>query len=67
MNGAAIAGLVVEIIGGLMPIIHDLVTRGLAGEDITHDDLWQRLPHETRTAIAAKIMQAQREALGLPV
>ena len=67
MNPTAIAGFVMEIVGAFLPIIGDLVKRGLDGEDITHDDLWLALPHDLRSATLAKIQEERRKALGLPV
>lgn len=66
MNAAIIA-IIADIVAGLIPVVAELVTKGIAGHDITHDELWARLPHDSRVTAHAKILFEQRKALGLPV
>jgi hypothetical protein len=59
-------GLVFTIVKELTPIVVDLIQRGMSGEDITHDELFKRLPGELQTTIQAEMREAARKAAGLP-
>ena len=62
-----IAELIIQAVLALIPVITKLVQDGIAGKDITGDELWQRIPHDTRTALDAEILTERRKAAGLPV
>ena len=66
MNPAAIAKLIGEIIVEFVPAIAQLVTKGLAGQDISHEDVLKALPKKNQTAALDKIKTAARKAAGLP-
>lgn len=63
---ATIAGIVFDVIGAIKDDVVDMVKRGIAGEDISHHWVMEKIPSDLRTVISDKIKTAQREAAGLP-
>jgi hypothetical protein len=60
-------GIAGEVVKELLPEIIDLASRAVAGEDISHHELMDRLPGDLKITVLAKAKMAQREAAGLPL
>lgn len=66
MSPSKTIDLVLTITKHLVPVVVELIQRGMTGEDITHDELMKRLPKELQVTVQARIREAAREAAGLP-
>lgn len=67
MGWEVIAGIAGKILVAQLPSVIDLVRRGVAGEDISHDHMLEVLDNESKTAILDEIWTERRKAEGLPV
>jgi hypothetical protein len=67
MGAAAIVKLVMDIITGLIPAVTDIVQRGIAGEDVSHEWVMDHIPDDLRTKILDEVKTAARRDAGLPV
>jgi hypothetical protein len=57
--------LILNITKALVPVVVELIQRGVSGEDITHDELFKRLPNELQVTVQAKIREEARRAAGM--
>jgi len=64
---ADVAEIVFDVIGAIKGDVVDMVKKGMAGEDISHHWVMEKIPAELQTVVQDKIKTAQRKAAGLPV
>lgn len=55
-----------KVVNWIVPELVEMFEAGVRGEDITHNDLWEKIPSELQTVLLDAIKTEQRRAQGLP-